>query len=106
MILQIDNRLTEGFLSQMRQTFQTFKPNQVLVYFSQKIEATKLNDAYQRFVNQTRDVFPGGLPPSIGSNRFLAFDNDWQPFLCGSLTMSKFSWGKLVPLWGHRLEAA
>lgn len=105
-ILQIDNRLTYDFFSQLRKTLQTLKPNQVLVYFSQKIEATKLNDAYQKFVKGTRDVFPGELPASIDSNRFLAFDDNWQPFLCGSLAVSRFSWGKLVPLLGHRLEAA
>jgi len=105
-ILQIDNPLTEGFLSQMRKTLQTLKPNQVLVYFSLKIEAPKLNDAYQKFVSRTRDFFPAVLPSSIDSNRFIAFDDDWQPFLCGSLTLSRFSWGKLMPLVGHRLEAA
>ena len=109
-ILQVDNRLTYGFLSQMRQTLQTLRqtlrPDQVLVYFSQKIDAAKLNVAYQKFVEATRDVFPGVLPPSIDSNRFLAFDDGWQPFLCGSLTIPKFSWGKLVPLLGHRLDAA
>jgi conflict system STAND superfamily ATPase len=105
-ILQIDNRLTDGFLSQMRQTFQTLRPDQVLVYFSQKIEATKLNETYRKFVEVTRDVFPGALPPSIDSNRFLAFDDGWQPFLCGPLTFPKFWWGKLMPLPGHRLEAA
>ena len=105
-ILQIDNRLTEGFLSQMRKTLQTLRPNQVLLYFSLKIDAPKLNDAYQKFVSRTRDFFPAVLPSSIDSNRFIAFDDDWQPFLCGSLTVSKFSWGKLMPLLGHRLEAA
>ncbi|MCM3873169.1 MAG: hypothetical protein ND895_21000 [Pyrinomonadaceae bacterium] len=105
-ILQIDNRLTAGFLSQMRKTIQTLRPNQVLVYFSQNIEATKLNEVYQKFVNQTRDVFSSVLPPSIDSSRFLAFDDDWQSFLCRSLNMSKFSLGKLMPLLGHRLEAA
>ncbi len=105
-ILQIDNRFTEGFRSQMRQTIQTLRPNQVLIYFSQNIEATKLNEVYQKFVNQTRDVFSKVLPSSIDSNRFLAFDDEWEPFLCGSSTMSKFSLGKLMPLLGHRLEAA
>ncbi len=105
-ILQIDNRLTEGFLSQIRKTLQTLRPNQVLVYFSLKIEAPKLNDAYQKFVSRTRDFFPAVLPSSIDSNRFIAFDDEWQPFLCGSLTLSRFSWGRLMPLLGHRLEAA
>ncbi len=105
-ILQVDNRLTEGFLSQMRKTLQTLRPDQVLVYFSRKIEAPKLNDAYQKFVSRTRDFFPTVLPASIDSNRFIAFDDGWQPFLCGSLTLSRFSWGKLMPLLGHRLEAA
>jgi energy-coupling factor transporter ATP-binding protein EcfA2 len=105
-ILQVDNRLTQGFLSQIRQTIETLKPNQVLVYFSQNIEATKLNEVYQKFVNQTRDVFSSVLPPSIDSSRFLAFDDDWQPFFCRSVTMSKFSLGRLMPLLGHRLEAA
>lgn len=105
-ILQIDDRLTEGFLSQMRKTIQTLRPNQVLVYFSGKIQGPKLNDAYQKFVSRTRDFFPAVLPSSIESNRFIAFDDGWQPFLCGSLTLSRFSWGKLVPLLGHRLEAA
>jgi hypothetical protein len=106
-ILQIDNRLTYNFLSRMRQIIQALKPNQVLVYFSRKIEPAKLNDAYQKFVNETREVFPTALPPAIDANRFLAFDDDdWKPFLCGSLTTSRFSWGKLVPLLGYRLEAA
>jgi hypothetical protein len=104
-ILQVDNRLTQNSLSQIRQTIQILKPNQVLVYFSQNIEATKLNEVYQKFVNQTRDVFSSVLPPSIDSSRFLAFDDDWQPFLCRSVTMSKFSLGKFMPLLGHRLEA-
>ena len=105
-IFQIDNRLTEGFRVQLRQTIETVKPSQVLVYFSQNIEATKLNDVYQRFVNQTRDVFPKALPPSIEANRFLAFDDEWQPFLCGSPTLSRFWLGKLMPLLSHRLETA
>jgi len=105
-ILQIDNRLTEAFLAQMRKTLPTLRPNQVLVYFSRKIETPKLNEAYQKFVSRTRDFFPAVLPSSIESNRFIAFDDGWQPFLCGSLTLSKFSWGKLLPLLGHRLEAA
>jgi hypothetical protein len=105
-ILQIDNRLTYSFLSRLRQLLRILKPNQVLVYFSQKIEPAKLNDAYQKFVNETRDVFATVLPPAIEANRFLAFDDDWQPFLCGSLTTSRFSWGKLVPLLGYRLEVA
>lgn len=103
-ILQVDNRLTYGFLSQMRQTLQTLRqtlrPDQVLVYFSQKIDAAKLNVAYQKFVEATRDVFPGVLPPSIDSNRFLAFDDGWQPFLCGSLTIPKFSWENSCLCWG------
>lgn len=105
-ILQIDNRLTYDFFSRMRKTLQTLRPNQVLVYFSQQIDATKLNDAYQKFVKGTGDVFPSELPATIDSNRFLTFDDNWQPFLCGSLTRSKFSWGKLMPLLGQRLEAA
>ena len=104
-ILQVDNRLTERFLSQISQIIQTLRPDQVLVYFSQDIETTKLNDVYHKLVNQTRDVFSSVLPASIDSSRFLAFDDDWQPFLCRSVTMSRFSLGKLVPLLGHRLEA-
>jgi len=104
-ILQVDNRLSEGFLSQIRKTIQTLSPTQVLVYFSQNIEATKLNDVYQRFVNQTRDVFSSVLPPALESSRFLAFDDNWQPFLCRPVTMSKFSLGRFMPLLGHRLEA-
>ncbi len=105
-ILQIEDQLTEGFLSQMRKILQTLKPDQVLVYFPLKIDALKLNDVYQKFVSRTRDFFPAVLPSSIDSNRFIAFDDGWQPFLCGSLTVSKFSWGKLMPLLGHRFEAA
>jgi hypothetical protein len=104
-ILQVDNRLSEGFLSQIRKTIQTLSPNQVLVYFSQNIEATKLNDVYQKFVNQTRDVFSSVLPSSLESSRFLAFDDNWQPYLCRPVTTSKFSLGRLMPLLGHRLEA-
>src|SRR5215213_8000636 len=105
-ILQVDNRLTEGFLSQMKKTLQTLSPNQVLVYFSSRIEAPKLNDSYQKFVSRTQDFFPAVLPPSIDSNRFISFDDGWQPLLFGSLTLSRFLWGRLMPLLGHRLEAA
>ena len=109
-ILQIDNRLTYDFLSQMRQTLQslrqTLRPEQVLVYFSRGIDVAKLSVAYQKFVEATQEVFPGVWPGSIESNRFLAFNDGWQPFLCGPLTVPKFSWGKLLPLLGHRLDAA
>jgi hypothetical protein len=105
-ILQVDNPLTEGFLSQIRQTIQALRPDQVLVYFSQKIEGPKLNEAYQKFVSRTQDFFPVVLPSSLDSNRFIAFDNDWQPFPCGLWSRSGFSWGKLLPLLGHRLESA
>jgi len=105
-ILQVDSRLTEGFLSLIRQTIQTLKPDQVLVYFSKNIETTKLNDVYQKFVNQTRDVFSSVLPPSLESSRFLAFDDNWQPYPCRPVTLSKFSLGRLMPVLGHRLEAA
>jgi hypothetical protein len=109
-ILQIDNRLTYNFISQIRQNLQdlrqTLKPHQVLVYFSQKIDGTKLNVAYQKFVEGTQDVFPGKWPTSINSNRFLAFDDDWQPLLCGPLKTPKFSWARVVPLFGHKWDAA
>ena len=103
-ILQIDDRLTDGLRSEMRLTLQALNPEQVLVYFSQEMDAGQLRIAYQNFVDATRNAIPGVLPSSVDTNRFLAFDKGWQPFLCGALTRPKFSWGKVLPLLGSSLD--
>ena len=93
-ILQIDNPLTEGFLSQMKKTLQTLRPDQVLVYFSRKIEGPKLNDVYQKFVSRTRDSFLlYCLPRSIRIALSRSTTTGSRCFSDRRL-MSKFSLGK------------
>ena len=88
----------------MRLTLQALNPEQVLVYFSLEMDAGQLRIAYQNFVDTTRNAIPSALPSSVDTNRFLAFDKGWQPFLCGALTRPKFSWGKVLPLLGSSLD--
>ncbi|MDH3493788.1 MAG: hypothetical protein OEM82_09580, partial [Acidobacteriota bacterium] len=103
-ILQIDEGPTGEYLANIRKILLSLKPGQVLVYFSHLMNPDLLRQTYERFIEETLDVFPNPLPFSIGSKRLLAFDDDWTPRLIGEVSRPKFLFGKFLPVVGRWLD--
>jgi tetratricopeptide (TPR) repeat protein/energy-coupling factor transporter ATP-binding protein EcfA2 len=103
-IIQIENALSDHLFSRLERALQNLRPEQLLLYFSQEIEAKNLGSTFYQFAKETEGVFPHSLPESLGVNRVIAFDEDWQPYLCGEVSHTKIWWAKLLPLLAKRVD--
>ena len=88
---------SEGFLWEVRNVVANVPAEKVLLYFSHRLSDPDLQREYGAFVARTREIFPRPLPPTIGRERFVAFERDWTPRLIGAVEPTTASLLRFVP---------